>query len=84
MSNVQDNEFDNNKVTNLDSVTLNRNPASDNEASNKRYVDDPIGEGTLLRFSQTLTSYLKVSVGKDTYNITKYDRTQIADTTIFI
>ena len=28
-------KFDNNKLTNLDSVTVNRNPSSDNEVSNK-------------------------------------------------
>ena len=80
--NDQDNEFDNNKLTNLDSVTVNRNPSSDNEVSNKKYVDESIGEGTLLRFNQTLENYLKVSVGNDTYNLTKYDKIQITDTTI--
>ena len=79
--NDQDNEFDENKLTNLDSVTVNRNPSLDNEVSNKKYVDDSIGEGTLLRFNQTLTNYLKVSVGNDTYNLTKYDKIQITDTT---
>ena len=79
--NDRNNEFDNNKLTNLDSVTVNRNPSSDNEVSNKKYVDDSIGEGTLLRFNQTLSKYLKVSVGNDTYNLTKYDKIQITDTT---
>ena len=60
--NDQDNEFDNNKLTILDSVTVNRNPSSDNEVSNKKYVDDSIGEGTLLRFNSTLQKYLKVTV----------------------
>ena len=80
--NDQDNEFDSNKLTNLDSVTVNRNLSSDNEVSNKKYVDDSIGEGILLRFNQTLTNYLKVSVGNDTCNLTKYDKIQITDTTI--
>ena len=43
--NDQDNEFDNNKLTNLDSFTVNKNPSSDNELSSKQYVDDSIGEG---------------------------------------
>ena len=81
--NDQDNEFDNKKLTNLDSVTVNRNPSSDNEVANKNYVDDSIGEGTLLRFIKTLTNYLKVSVRNDTYNLTKNDRLQITNTTIF-
>ena len=79
--NDQDNEFDNNKLTNLDSVTVNRNPSSENELSTKKNVDDSIGEGTLLRFNQTLQIYLKVFVGNDTYNLTKYDKIQITDTT---
>ena len=79
--NDQDNEFDNNKLTNLYSVTVNRNPTSDNEVSNKKYVEDSIGEGTILKFNQTLENYLKVSVGNDTYNLTKYDKIQITDTT---
>ena len=36
---------------------------------------------TLVRFNQTLQNYLKVSVGNDTYNLTKYDKIQITDTT---
>ena len=79
--NDQDSEFDNNKLTNLDSITVNRNPNLDNELSNKKYVDDSIGEGTILRFSQTLENYLKVSVENDTYNLTKYNKKQILDTT---
>ena len=36
----------------------------------------------MLRFNQTLTNYLKVSVGNDTYNLTKYDEIQLTDTTV--
>ena len=79
--NDQDNEFDNNKLTNLDSITVNREPNLDHELSNKKYVDDSIAEGTIVRFNQTLENYLKVSVGDDIYNLTKYDKIQITDTT---
>ena len=75
--------FDNSKFTNLDSVTVNREPISDNELSTKKYIDDSIGEGTFLRFNQTLQNYLKVSVGNDTYNLTKFNKIQITDTTEF-
>ena len=51
--NDQDNEFDNNKLTNLDSFTVNANPSSDDKLSNKKYVEDSIGEGTILRSIQT-------------------------------
>ena len=66
----------------MDSVTVNRNPTSDNEVSNKKCVHDELYKNTILRFNQTLRSYLKVSVGKDTYNLTKYSKIQLRDTTI--
>ena len=81
VKNNQDINFNDNKLINLDSVIVNRNPTSDNELSNKKYVDFSIGEGTILRFNQTLENYLKVSVGNDTYNLTKYNKIQIIDTT---
>ena len=81
MFNDQDNEFDNNKLTHLDSVFVIRTTNSENEISTKKYVDDSIGEGTLLRFNRTLQNYLKVTVGNDTYILTKYDKIQITDTT---
>ena len=34
--NDQDNEFDNNKLTNLDSILVNRDPSSDKELANKK------------------------------------------------
>ena len=79
--NDQDDEFDNNKLTNLHSVTVNRNPNLDNELANKKYIDDELDKNTVLRFNQTLQNYLKVSVAKDTYNLTKYDKIQITVTT---
>ena len=81
MFNDQDNEFDIIKLTNLDSVTVNGNSSADGELSSKKYVDDSIREGTILRFNQTLTNYLKVSLGNDTYNLTKYDKIQTFDKT---
>ena len=38
--NDQDNEFDNKKLNILDSVSVKRNPNSDNEMSTKKYFDD--------------------------------------------
>ena len=52
--NDQDNNFDDRNLTNLNSVTINRNPISDNGVPNKKYVDDSRGEGVILRFNQTL------------------------------
>ena len=81
VKNYQDNDFNDNKLTNLDSITVNRNSTSDNEVSNKKYIDDELDKNTVLRFNQTLQNYLKVSVGNDTYNLTKCDKIQITDTT---
>ena len=82
VKNNQDNDLNDNKLTNLDSITINRNPTSDNEVSNKKYIDNELDKNTIVRFNQTLTNYLKVSVGNDTYNLTKYNKIQLTDTTI--
>ena len=42
------------KFSNLVSTTVNRKRSLDKELSNKKYVDDSIGEGTIVRFNQTL------------------------------
>ena len=80
--NNQDNDVNDKKLTNLDSITVNRNPISDNEVADEKYIDDELDRNTLVRFNQTLQNYLKVSVGNDSYKLTKYDKIQITDTTI--
>ena len=82
VKNNQDNDLNDNKLTNLDSITVNRNPNLDNELARKKYIEDELDKKTVLRFNQTLQNYLKVSVGNDIYNLTKYDKIQITDTTI--
>ena len=81
VKNNQDKDFNDNKLTNIYSITINRNPTLDNQVSNKKYIDDSIGEVTLLRFNETLSNNLKVSVGDTIYNLTKHDKTQITDIT---
>ena len=76
----QDNDLKDNKLINLDSISVNRKPSSDNELASKKYIDDDLDKNTVLRFNQTLQNYLKVSVGNDTYNLTKYDKIQITVT----
>ena len=82
VKNNQDNDFNDNKLTNIDSVTVNRNPISDKEVANRKYIDDEIDKNTIARFNQTLQNYLKLSIGDDVYNLTKYDKIQITGTTI--
>ena len=48
----------------------------------KKYIDDELDKNIIVRFNQTLQNYLKISVGNDTYNLTKYDGIQITDATI--
>ena len=81
VKNNQDNDLNDNKLTNIDSITVNRNPSSDNELVNKKYLDDELNKNTIVRFNQTLQIYLKVSVRNDIYNITKYDKTLKIDIT---
>ena len=82
VKNNQDNDFNDNKLTNINSITIKNNPTDDNHVSNKKYVDDSIAEGTLITFNQTLTNYLKVSVGSDIYHLTKYNKIQLTNQTI--
>ena len=82
VKNNQDKDLNDNKLTNLDSITVNRNPTSDTELSNKKHIDDEIDKNTILRFNQTLQNYLQVSVGNNTYNLTKYKKIQLTVTTI--
>ena len=69
--NDQVNEFDKNKLTNLDSVTVNRKPTSENELSTKKNIEDELDKNTTLRFNQTLQNNLKLSIGIDTNILSK-------------
>ena len=79
---IQDNDLYDKKLTTLDSVTVNREPNSDNELANKKYIDVELQKNTIFRFNQTLEIYLKLSVGIDTYNLAEYDKIQLTDTTV--
>ena len=81
VKNNQDNDFNDNKLTNIHSVTINRNPSSDNELASKKYIGDDLDKNTIVRFNQTLQNYLKLSVGIDTYNLSKYDKIQLINVT---
>ena len=81
VKNNQDNDFNDNKLTNINSITINNNPTDDNHLSNKKYVDDQLDKNTIVRFNQTLQNYLKVSVGDTIYNLTKYNKYYLTDIT---
>ena len=82
VKNNQDNNFNDNKLTNIISITLKNNPSDNNHVSNKKYIDDELDKNTIVIFNQTPADYLKVSVGNDTFKITKYDKIQLTDTTV--
>ena len=63
--NDQVNEFDNNNLAKLYTITDNRYPSSDIDLANEKEVDGSLGESTKVRFNQTLQNCIKVSVGKD-------------------
>ena len=81
VKNNQDKDLNDNKLTNVDSVTVKRNPIPDNELANKQNIDEELDKNSIVRFIQTLQNYLKLSVGSDTFNLTKYDKIQIVYTT---
>ena len=83
VKNTQDKDFNDKKLTNIDSITVNRDPTSDNELTNKKYIDDELDKNTIFRFNPTLQNYLKISFGNDTYNLTKYDKMQLSDVAEF-
>ena len=82
VKNKQDNDFNDNNLSNLDSVVVNREPGSDNGLANKKYINDELDKNTILRIIQTPENHLKASVGNDTNNLTKYDKIQVTDITI--
>ena len=79
--NNQDNDLNDKKLTNLDSITVNRRPSTGIELANKKYIDDELDKNTVPRLNQTLQHYLKLSAGNKFYNLTKYDRIQTIDKT---
>ena len=81
VKNNQDNDFNDNKLKNIDSITVNRNPSLDSEVTNKNYVNDELDKNTIVRFNQTLENYLKVTVGDTVYNLTNYIKIQLTDIT---
>ena len=82
VKNNQDKNLNDNKLTNVYSIKIINNPTDDNHVGYKKYIDNELDKNTIVRFNQTLENYLKVSVGNDTYNLTKYNKIQLTDTTI--
>ena len=66
VENSQNNDFTDNKIKNIDSITVIKNRTSDNELANKKNIVDELDTNTIVIFNQTLQNYLIVSVGNET------------------
>ena len=85
VKNNQDNDFNDNKLTNINSITINNNPSVDNEVSNKKYVDDQLDKNTIVRLNDDSNDrYLQVHINNTAFNLQIYNKTQIIDTTKLI
>ena len=83
VKNNQDNDFNDNKLTKINSITINNNPTDKNHVSNKKYIDDELDKDTLVRLNDNSNDrYLKVNINNLTYNLQIYNKILLTDTTI--
>ena len=68
--NNQDNDFNDNKKTNINSITINNTPTENNHVTNKKYVDDQIDKDTIVRLNDDSNNrYLQVHINNTIYNL---------------
>ena len=85
VKNNQDNNFNDNKLTNINSITINNNPIDANHVSNKKYIDEELDKNTIVRLNDDSNDrYLQVHINNTAYNLQIYNKTQIIDTTKLI
>ena len=83
VKNNQDNDFNDNKLTNINSITINNNPTDNNHVSNKKYIDHQLDKDTLVRLhDNSYDRYLKVNINNSTYNLQIYNKILLTDKTI--
>ena len=81
--NNQDNDFNDNKLTNRNSITINTTPTDNNHVSSKKYVDDELDKDTIVRLNDDSNDrYLKVNINNTKYNLQIYNKIPLTDTTI--
>ena len=82
VKNNQDIDFNDNKITDINSITINNNPTDDNHVSNKKYIDNELDKNTLVRLNDNSNDkYLKVNINNLTYNLQTYNKILLTDTT---
>ena len=85
VKNNQDNNFNDNKLTNINSITINNNPSDENHVSNKKYIDEELDKDTIVRLNDDSNDRnLQVRIINTPYNLQIYNKTQIIDTTKLI
>ena len=85
VKNNQDNDFNDNKLININSITINNNPTDDNHVTNKKYIDEELNKDTIVRLNDNSNDrYLQVHINTTAYNLQIYNKTQIIDTTKLI
>ena len=83
VKNNQDNNFNDNKLTNINSITINNNPTNNNHVCNKKYVDDELDKNTVVRLNDDSNDrYLKFNINNLTYDLQIYIKLLLTDTTI--
>ena len=83
VKNNQDTDFNDSKLTNINSITINNNPTDDNHVINKKSIDDQLDKDTIVRLNDDSNDkYLKVNVNNSTYNLQIYNKILLTDTTI--
>ena len=85
VKNNQDNDLNDNKLTKINSITINNNPTDDNHVSNKKYIDEELDKNTIVRLNDDSNDrYLQVHINNSPYNLHIYNKTQIIDATKLI
>ena len=83
VKNNQDNNFNNNKLTNINSITINTTPTDNNNVTNKKYVDDQLDKDTIVRLNdKSNDKFLKVNIINTTYNLQIYNKIILTDSTV--
>ena len=83
VKNNQDNDFNDSKLINIISITINNIPTNNNHVSNKKYVDHELDKNTIVRLNdESNDRCLKVNIYNSTYNLQIYNKILLADTTI--
>ena len=83
VKNNQNIDFNDNKLMNINSITINNNPTDDNHVSNKKYIDNQLDKDTIVRLNDDSNDRsLKVYINNSSYNLQIYNEILLTDTTI--